>query len=424
MSGQDCLPLPKLGVAQSSQSVGSGPRRPLERIQPPRPITNNPPRDTRNTILLTSAGNSTTTPLGAGEVFTGVMEKTDDHAAIIQVKTDADGVCVVQFSWDDGVTWDSSLSFNVTAGIPEYHRVIKNNRWFRVVYTNGSDVQSYIRLSVDYGDFALTNAPINLTAGLDADAIVTRPTDHQEEISLGRRAGVTAWSKFGHRSLLAAGGDETIWNTTGNYVPPVAATGMTVTYDGTGGGSTDGAGTTGATELTISYIDSAGLPAVYVHTLGTDGSDAIATTTLGINRVKVTGAGAIQCNASDITIPATTGGAKLALVEAASGVTQQCIFHVGSNHDFLTSYLYLHINKTGGGSSSVQIKGYVFDRTTATKTEVFRTTLDDTVETTEDLNLGVPIKVPATGVLYFTADTTRDSVEAVVRFSGNEYQRS
>jgi hypothetical protein len=176
--------------------------------------------------------------------------------------------------------------------------------------------------------------------------------------------------------------------------------------------------------LRIWYIDSDGLPATLDHTLGTDGSDDTTEETLGINRVQVISAGTNEVNASGITVTAVTGGAKLAVVAAGVGITEQCIFHCGSNHDTLFKFLYLHMNKDSGGSSTVQFKGFVYIRGLGVTIEVFRTTLDDTVSVSEALNPQVPFVVPATGVLYFTANTSRNGVEAVVRFSGNEYQRT
>jgi hypothetical protein len=369
--------------------------------------------------------NTTETPLTGDGTYTGDVSIDPQTDVMVSCITDATGTLYFDFFVDEhNFTTFPVSGFEVSAGIHEFHTAVKGPRGFRVRLVNGSSAQSYLRLFTYFGAFRQSNTPLNQSVSLDTDAVLVRPTDQQDEISLGRRSGVTAWTKFGWRGLLAAGGDETVWNTTGNYTPPATATAMRIAYDGTGGGSTDGADTTGARTLLISHIGSDGLPATLTHVLGTDGSDDTTVTTLGINRVQVIGAGTVQTNASNITITAVTGGAKLASVAAGVGVTEQCIFHVGSNHDGLFKFLYLHMNKDSGGASIVQFKGYVYVRALGTITEVFRTTLDDTVSVSEALNPGVPFVVPATGVLYFTANTTRDGTEAVVRFSGNEYQRT
>lgn len=370
-----------------------------------------------------SAGNTTTTALGSAETFTGTGELDPQADVMVSCQTDNTGTLFFDFSVD-GTNWGvfPVSGFEVASGIHEFHVAVKGPRYFRVRLVNDSGAQSYLRLYTYFGTFRQGNSPINQSVGLDTDAIHVRPTDFQDEVSLGRRTGITAWGKFGHRSLLAAAGEETIWDTTGNYTPPVVASTMTIAYDGTGGGSTDGAGTTGALVLRIWHIDSLGVPTTLDHTLGTDGSDETVVTTLGINRAQVISAGTLDWNAAVITITATTGGAKLAVIPAVGGITQQAIYHVGSDHQALFKFLYIHMNKVAGGSATVQVKGYVYNRTLDVKAEIFRTTLDDTIHVSETLNPWVPFVVPATGVLYFTGNTTRDGSELVIRFSGNEYQ--
>lgn len=376
--------------------------------------------DTRNT------GVKTVMPLAASATYTGVWEQNDEEDVMVTCKADQTGTLFFEFSDDRGTTVSTFpvSGFALAANIYEFHIAVKGPRWFRVRIVNDAVAQTSLALHIYYGTFRHSNAPLNQSASLDADAVHVRPTEMQEEVSLGRRGGVTAWSKFGHRSLLAAGGFETVWDTTGNYTPPAVATAMRIAYDGTGGGSTDGAGTNGAHTLAILYIDGDGLPATMTHTLGTDGSDDTTETTLGINRIAVTSAGTDGFNASDITVTAVTGGAKLAVVPAENAITQQAFFHCGSNHQTLFKFLFIHMNKSSGGAATVQFKGFIYNRTTGITAEVFRLTLDDSVEVELSLNPVVPFLVPATGVLYFTADTSRDGAEAVIRFSGNEYQNT
>lgn len=374
---------------------------------------------------IESTDNTTTEKLGSAETFTGEGEFNVMPDVMVFCQTDNTGTLYFDFSVD-GTNWTTFPvnGFGVASGVPEFHVAVKGPRWFRARLVNDTGAQTYLRLYTYFGTFRQGNAPINQTAALDADAIHVRPTEFFGEASLGRRSGVVAWAKFGHREgLLAASGEQTVWDTTGNYVVPTVASTMTITYDGTGGGTTDGAGTTGALVLRIFYIDGDGMPATLDHTLGTDGSDVTIETTLGINRVAVISAGSLTYNASNITITATTGGAKLAVVTASDSITHHAFFHVGANCDAVAHFLYLHVNKPSGGNAKVQIKGYIFNRATNVRTEVFRSTLDTTVEVTLDLNPTIGFTVPATGVLYFVADTDTNNAEAVVRFSLNEYQR-
>lgn len=99
-----------------------------------------------------STANSTSTPLGAAGVFTGTAETVTGYNTVsVQVATDQSGSLNIQFSLNGGSTWDASNYFNVsaqqqllTARIPLETNVV------RVVYTNGSTPQSYLRLKSEF----------------------------------------------------------------------------------------------------------------------------------------------------------------------------------------------------------------------------------------------------------------------------------
>lgn len=370
--------------------------------------------------------NNSTTTLGSGGTFTGESELNPDPDVMCSCFSDTDGTLYFDFSVN-GTDWRTfpSSGFSVSAGIHEFHTAVKGPRYFRVRFVNGTTAQSTFQLYTYFGEYRAPNSPVNQTIGLDSDSTLVRTMDFQDEVRRGKRTGIIGWTKFAYRSgLTAANGEETVWATTGNYTVPTSASTMTISYDGTGGGSTDGAGTNGANALTIYYIDENGLPQTLTHTLGTDGSDVTTAQTLGINRVAVSASGSGDCNASDITITATTGGAKLAFIPSQQSVTQQAIYHVGSNHDAVAKFLYLHVNKPSGGNAKVQIKAYAHNRGVDTRYEVFRTTIDTTSQTTQTIIEPIGFNLSPTDVLYFVADTDTSNAEVVVRFSLNEYQRT
>jgi hypothetical protein len=243
-------------------------------------------------------------------------------------------------------------------------------------------------------------------------------------VSLGRRTGVKAWNKFGYRTnLSAAGGDELI-EASGTITTPTiltTASTFTITYDGTGGGYTDGAGTTGATQLTIYYLNSDGEEAIAAHTLGTDGSDVTSFSGLGINRVAVSDSGANETNASNITITATTGGSVQAFIPAGQGVTQQCIFHIATNKKGVAKFLFLSANKLSGSNPKIVFKGWVYSRTVNCRFEIFRFTMD--TQSVNQITLIDPVNFALSkgDVLYFTADTDNNNTIAECRFSLNAY---
>jgi hypothetical protein len=119
--------------------------------------------------------NNTTAPLNNGETFTGLAEDVSSYSSVIcALKTDVSGILYMEFSVD-GQNWDSSLSFNVAAGVNEVHRLTVTRRYFRVRFTNNSGSnQTYIRLGCLYGEFPALTSSLNSTVQSDADSAVSR----------------------------------------------------------------------------------------------------------------------------------------------------------------------------------------------------------------------------------------------------------
>lgn len=96
------------------------------------------------------SGNSSTTTLGSGGVFTGQWFEAYHYAQVtVMVNTDvasaASGLAM-QFSID-GITTDRSKTVTIPAG-GSSHTLVHIARYFRIVYTNGSTIQSTFRLQV------------------------------------------------------------------------------------------------------------------------------------------------------------------------------------------------------------------------------------------------------------------------------------
>ena len=372
--------------------------------------------------------NTTTTPLSSGATYTGSWEKAPSDGVTVSCKADNAGTLYFDFS-NDGTNADTFPvnGFKVSSGIHEYHTARVNSRYFRVRLVNDTGAQSYLRIYTYFGTHTAPNAPMNQTIGLDTDATFVRSTVPQDEIRIGRRTGVDGWTKFGHKDDLASSsGEQVIWPSNTAFTPLTSASTFTITYDGTGGGSTDGAGTTGARELTFFYIDSDGLPATSTHTLETDGSDVTAFSGLGINRIKVTahGGNSSKANVTLIAVTATTGGGTQALIPAAEGVTDQALFFVGSNHDGVMKMLFLNSTKKGGGSPTITFKAYAYNRAIDCTYEVFRYDMDTSIENHVELLEPIGFNLGPTDVLWFVADTDTNNTIANVRFSLNQYQRT
>ena len=374
---------------------------------------------------VTSVGNSSTTPLSTGTTFTGTGEQNDLPHVGVQLKTDVEGTLFFDIS-NDGTNWDSTFpvsGFEVSANIPEFHTAVKLGRYFRLRLVNNGVDQTFLRLTTYYGNnFVPSSAPLNQSISIDSDAQTVRPNDFTDEVLLGRRGGVTHFNKFGYREgLTAASGEQTIWATTGNFVPMTTASTFTITYNS----GTDGLGTTGALGLYIVYLDANGLEQIGVHILSNTGSDVTSFSGLGINRAALYTCGTATFNSNDITITETTGGTTQAILPAEQSTTQQCIFHCDGNSDAVTKFLWINVNKlSGGGSPRLVIKGYVFNRLVGARYEVFRTTIDTGSENTVQINEPVGFKLSPQDVLYFVADTDTNNATANVRFSLLQYKRN
>jgi hypothetical protein len=370
---------------------------------------------------IKSTLNTSTTPLSSGATYTGTAELNNRTQVTVSCQTDVDGTLYFDFS-NDGTNWSTFpvAGFSVAAGIHEYHTARKDGRYFRVRLVNGSGNQTYLRLYTYFGQTGLPNAPLNQSLGLDTDAIMTRPSSFQDEVVIGRRSGVTPWNKFAYRdNLTSAGGEQTIWATTGNYVIPTSAETYTITY-----GGSDGAATTGALVLTFYHIDSSGNPEIQTHTLGTGGSDVTSFSGLGINRCVVSSSGSANYNNGAITITHTTSGNTVCIIPAQGSVTQQAIFHVGANHSAIAKFLTFNVNKLSGSNPKVTVKGYVFNRGISTTFEIYRHIIDTQSETTVTIEDPIGFKLNATDVLYFVADTDQNNTVVTFRFSLNEYSNS
>lgn len=369
--------------------------------------------------------NSSTTPLSSGSTFTGTGEQNNFPQVGSMVYTDQPGTLYFDFS-NDGTNWDSTFpvgGFRISASVSEFHSAVKLGRYFRARLVNDNDGdQTFLRMTTYYGiGFIPSNAPLNQALGIDSDAISVRPTIFSDEAVVGKRSGVRHFTKFGYKTnLTAANGEETVWETTENFTPLTSASTFTITYNS----ATDGLGTTGALTLFFDYIDSSGLWQNAAHVLSNTGSDVTSFSGLGINRVALSSSGSAQVNTNAITITATTGGSKQAIIPALSSVTQQAIFFTDSNSYAVIKEIYLQAIKPSGGSAKILIKAYAFNRNVSTRYELFRSTIDTSAETSIILNKPVGIRLTPTDVFYFVADTDTNNAEIAIRFSLLEYKIS
>jgi len=366
--------------------------------------------------------NATTTPLGAGETFTGGWEDGKGFADIVvAVATDQDGSYQVQFS-PDGVNADFSLTrYYRTNTTNSAHRFTLTRKFFRIAYTNtSSSPQSYMRLQAAFGHRHALNLPIDAVVSQDYDATMVRVTDYRYEVAKSLREGHFTYNKFGYNADVDTA-EETVWTTGGLYVPPTTASTLTVVSASTADdGDPEG---TGAHSIRVTGLDAN--RKVQTEDITLDGTSNVVTTStwLGINRAQVLSSGSGQTNAGLISITATTGGATLAQLPAGQSVTQQLIYHVQSQAQAMLDWGWFSCVKIGVGNTPlITIKGWVFDPARNTKYEILRFNVDTAIENTIELHPSQPWRLGPGSVLQITAQSDVINAEVTGRFSLIEIQ--
>lgn len=368
---------------------------------------------------IRSGVNSSTTALNNGETFTGTAELNKHTDVMVWVSTDQNGVIYAEFS-QDGTNWDTSLSFNYnTSRINPPHVLVKGYRFFRARFTNNSGSnQTYFRLGTYYGSFQKLTAPINGTLAENYDAIVTRPTDYRYEVAESKRQGRTTWNKFGYNPSVASSTEEVIASFGGAFTKLPAAD----TIDFVSTSASDTLVGVGAQRIVVTGVDGNWNQIVEVVEL--DGTNPVTTSNefLGVNRCAIFKAGSSEVNVGDITGTGTTiSSTTLAQIPAGSGTTEQAIFYVQQNHNFLADSLFLNVNKLSGGTAPrLTIRGYVYSSVSTAVYEVFREDVDTSIENTIIYNPSQPFIIGEKSILYFTADTNTNNTVVNIRFSGIE----
>ena len=362
-----------------------------------------------------SVVNSSTTPLGVDEVFTGEWEDVGAFGdTIISIATDANGSYQIQYS-PDGVFTDSTLTrYHNTAEINPPHRFTNTRRFVRVVYTNEDEAQTYFRLQTSYGDRHPLNVPIDGTIAPDYDATVVRGTDYRYEVANGQRQGHVTFNKFGYNPVIDNGTPETIWAAGGTFTPLTTASTLTIVSSV----GTDAASNTGASLIQIVGIDANRKTQTEVVTM--TGTTPVVTTStwLGVNRVAVALAGSSQSNDGNITVTATTGGATQAYVLAGQGVTQQCIFFNELQTRAMVDWLWINVRKTAAGTAArTTVDGWVYSPVSNGRYLIFRQNQDTGIENTIEIRPSQPFVLNAGDVFWLTGTTSVNGTQFNARFS-------
>jgi hypothetical protein len=359
-------------------------------------------------------GNSTSTPLNSGIVFTGTAFDTLDFGFIFvtifsDVASATNGLSFQQSS--DGTNWDNTDDFNYIAGTGKTYSIQPGAEWFRIVYTNGGINQSAFRLqtifkktsslpsshrisdnlsveddatlgiavikgqkpSGDYVDFNAT-AGGNFKMSLEEydSAFTGDPLPVREPLlSIARNlvTGMFSVNKFGRNIEIDSGVTADIWDGGHRigaggvsliWVAPtqtrIHAIVSTSDEDSDTGGIVaqgDGARTIrvfGLTDWDTNEVS---------EDIIMDGTNAVNTSNsyVIIHRILVLTKGddALGPNVGVITATAATDGTVTAQIRVSQGQTQMAIYGVPSTQKAYIGRIYANVNKSGGAAGLLDV---------------------------------------------------------------------
>jgi hypothetical protein len=165
-----------------------------------------------------STNNSTSVALGGGATWTGTSEDVVKYSSVVVAcKSDVAGSLYVEFS-PDNVNWDSSLPYQVAAGVNEVHRVTVTRQYMRVRYVNGAAAQTYLRLQTLLGKQQTLTSSLTSVIQEDADSIIVRPLDFNMMVGEGLYQNRNNFIKDGINFDVDAGSvPEDLWDGGGAY---------------------------------------------------------------------------------------------------------------------------------------------------------------------------------------------------------------
>lgn len=374
-----------------------------------------------------SVGNSTTTPLAGDETFTGVGEDVSGFASIaIVCETDvpsASSGFTLEFSLN-GTNWGRAKTYTFRSGDGnQTHTLGVASKFFRVVYTNGSDAQSHFRLSVKYNkaaNFGLVSGARQQLKPHDDVTLVRDTALGFLDLAAGNLSYASQIRKFGRNPDIDTGQTEFIWDAGGSYTGFIQAA-RTVRI-AAGGNSNDTAAGTGAQSVTISGIgpDSDGVLSFVSETLATAGASASSYTTQTFWRVY-----RAQAIASG-----TYGGLNVGpmVIQDSAANTMA---HIGTGRGTTTlGFMSVPEGKTGY-VTNILLLGSAQSGKDATFTGYIRKNFDDVttpfqsptqfgiwseVVGTNVVPLHAPVVIPEKSDIWFTATATSNNTPCAVEF--------
>jgi hypothetical protein len=237
--------------------------------------------------------------------------------------------------------------------------------------------------------------------------------EYRYEVAMGNVYGSSTWNKFGYNADIN-GSAEIVASFGGTFNIMTSADTLNVVSTA----NSDNSGGQAARTIVLVGIDANG--DYQEETVTMNGQTPVTTTNswLGINRAYVASVGTFNYNAGNITISDTSAifGTQ-AQIPSMKGITQQSIFHVPSGHKFLSDWLEINASRQGA-TPFIQIFGYVYNRPTNVRQQIFTTSTGDGQSSELQLTPSQPFVINEDSVLYFEATSDHTNTFVSLRFSG------
>jgi len=235
--------------------------------------------------------------------------------------------------------------------------------------------------------------------------------DFRSRCAAGQTDDVFYFTKWGQNEDIDSAAEEGMWPW-GTYDPASSFQTTDETYTITYNNATDGDGTSGATSLLVSYLDSNYEYAQGVHTLGNTGSDVTSFSGYGINRAVVLSNGGDRMNNNDIDFFENGTSTQQAQIPAGDSVTQQVIYHTGIDRTICWNGYEISCLKLSGSNPTVTFRVYSYSRVTDTVYQIFKVRLDAAVENNLTHAFVSPTTFGGREIIYMTAETDTDNTVA------------
>lgn len=160
--------------------------------------------DTGVTLAFIDEGNSTSTPLAGGAVFTGTaIDVSGYNGVVLHVDTShasASGGLEFQTS-TDGTNWSHSHGYTMPASSSRHFEETLPSKWFRIKYTNGSTLQTHFRLQAKL----LKTAPVPHVHSIEHTITGNHPATIGRVVIVGKVATGASAGNYVNATVTAQG---------------------------------------------------------------------------------------------------------------------------------------------------------------------------------------------------------------------------